>query len=73
MTKGVPGVRTVTSGHSGSDVLGFQRIMDLHQITVGCDGALGPRTKAVVESFRRKYGITASGSVDAATRAASWR
>ena len=70
--KGVAGIRELKSGTSGDDVRAFQRILGLHQIACDVDGAFGVNTKASVQSFQRKYGLSASGVVDAETRIASW-
>jgi N-acetylmuramoyl-L-alanine amidase len=70
--KGLPTVRDLKSGHFGDDVRAFQRILGLHQISCGVDGAFGILTQGAVQSFQRKNGIKASGVVDAETRLASW-
>lgn len=72
LARGLPGVRNLKAGHTGDDVRAFQRIIGLHQIACGVDGAFGVLTQASVQSFQRKYGLSASGVVDEDTRMASW-
>jgi N-acetylmuramoyl-L-alanine amidase len=72
LAKGLARVRDLKTGLTGDDVRAFQRIMGLHQIACGVDGAFGALTLASVQSFQRKYGIQASGVVDQETRLASW-
>jgi hypothetical protein len=72
LARGLPGVRDLKSCHTGEDVRAFQRILGLHQIACAVDGAFGGLTQASVQSFQRKYGLSASGVVDEDTRMASW-
>jgi len=71
--KGLPGLRDLKSGARGEDVAAFQRILILHKLDVGADGAFGTNTQAGVQAFQRKHGLAPTGVVDQTTRRASWR
>ncbi len=73
LARGLPGTRNLAVGLRGNDVAAFQRILGLHRISVGTDGAFGQATQAAVQSFQRKHGLSPSGVVDATTRRASWQ
>jgi peptidoglycan hydrolase-like protein with peptidoglycan-binding domain len=73
LARGLPGTRKLAVGLRGDDVAAFQRILGLHRISVGTDGAFGQATQAAVQIFQRKHGLSPSGVVDATTRRASWQ
>lgn len=54
----------------GEDVRGLQKALVAAGIPVDTDGVFGADTKAAVEKFQEKAGLTPDGTVGAATRAA---
>ncbi|GHU72475.1 hypothetical protein AGMMS49992_08510 [Clostridia bacterium] len=60
--------RTLSQGSTGSDVRALQTVLkQLGYLTGSVDGIFGPKTKAAVEGFQRKNGLTVNGQVTNAT------
>lgn len=68
----VPTIVGLTEGATGNDVKTVQSALIAAGVKVpgGADGVFGPATRSAVTAFQSRSGLSATGSVDAATAAA---
>lgn len=62
-----PPTTTLSSGASGSEVYWLQASLSQMGYTITVDGKYGNNTAATVSAFQGDYGLTVTGSADAAT------